>query len=322
MPKRSNDFQRIVYLIQKILGDSAVVQESTFLKDRETGSDVEVDILITGEVGGTSVTIGVECVNRSRPSDIEWMRSMLKKHEDLPIDKSIFVSKEGFTSQAIKKARINGADTLTFAEVETHDWISELKGNDNLKISTCQLTVINTSIKFKEQISQDIMESFSFDALIYCESNPNGISLAEYGSSVVRRHDVFEEVTRHWLSLPKEERKNIFGFTFNITPDEEYEIEFGGICYPVDGFSFKVKGEMEEETPLNFEVVEYNKKVIVYSSFDNIFPESADEHRNAIFTLVEQDGKRSGLLSIPNFKGEGDKEFPMIFPKSNEETNN
>ena len=161
MPKRTNDFQRIVFLIQKILGGSAVVQESALLKDRETGSDVEVDIIIRGDVAGTVIVIGVECVDRSRPSDIEWIRSMLKKHEDLPIDKSIFVSRSGFTRQAKAKAKANGAETLKFEDIENHDWISELKDNANLKISACQLSLLSGTVYFRKKNSNRYFTIYS-----------------------------------------------------------------------------------------------------------------------------------------------------------------
>lgn len=315
MPKRTNDFQRIVFLIQKILGDRAVVQESALLKDRETGNDVEVDILIRGDVAGTTVVIGVECVDRSRPSDIEWVRSMLKKHEDLPIDKPIFVSKAGFTRQAIAKAKANGAETLTFEEVENHDWISELKENANLKIAAYQLSILSGSVNFKQKIPTDILQSVSQDTLIFNKSNLSGIKLSEYGSAVIRRNDVFEESIQHWFKFPKEQRGKSFKFDLNITPDVDTSVEINGERYFVDSFSFKVKAEVTSETPVKVELTSFRGQVVGYSKFQNIFPGSKDKNRNAIFTLIEKDGKLDGLLSIPDYEGNGDKEFQIKLPK-------
>ena len=315
MPKRTNDFQRIVFLIQKILGDRAVVQESALLKDRETGSDVEVDILIRGDIAGTAVVIGVECVDRSRPSDIEWIRSMLKKHEDLPIDKSIFVSNAGFTRQAIAKAKANGAETLTFEEVESHDWIGELKENPNLKIASYQLSILSGSVHFKENISTDILKSVSQDTLVFNKSISSGIKLSEYGSAVIRRNDVFEESIQHWLKLPKEKRGKSFIFDLKIIPDVSTSAEINGERYFINSFSFKVKADVTGETPVKIEVASFKGQVVGYSKFQNIFPGSKNKNRNAVFTLIEKDGKVDGFLSIPNYEGKGDKEFQMKSPK-------
>lgn len=318
MPKRTNNFQRIVFLIQKILGDRAVVQESALLKDRETGSDVEVDILIRGEVTGTEISIGVECVDRSRPSDIEWMRSMLKKHEGLPIDKSIFVSKRGFTDQARAKAKANSAETLTFGEVENHDWIGELK-NKNLKMAAYQLNLLSGSVNFKQRIPTDILQAVSPTTLVFNESIPCGILLCEYGKSMISRKDVFEDSIRYWLKIPKDQRQKSFQLTLSVTPDVDTKVEIYGVRYSIDSFSFEVKGEVPNETPIKVEVASFKGKVVGYSTFQNIFPESKNKDRNAMFTLIEKNGKIEGLLSIPDYEGNGDKEFQMNLsaPKKN-----
>jgi hypothetical protein len=52
MPKRTNDFQRLIYLVRVNLADGATVTESKMLKDRITGTMREVDICIEGSVGG------------------------------------------------------------------------------------------------------------------------------------------------------------------------------------------------------------------------------------------------------------------------------
>jgi len=132
---------------------------------------------------------------------------------------------------------------------------------------------------------------------------------------VVKRKDVFEESVRYWLKLPKEHRKSSFQFDLNISPDVDSAVEINGARFRVDSFSFKVKAEVTNETPVKVETASFSGQVVGYSTFQNIFPGSRDKSRNAIFTLVEKDGKIDGLLSIPDFEGNEDKDFPMTIPE-------
>ena len=66
MPKRSNQFQRLIVSIHHALaGDRAVVEESRELRDRVTGTLREVDIVIESAVGDYPVFLCVECCDRS-----------------------------------------------------------------------------------------------------------------------------------------------------------------------------------------------------------------------------------------------------------------
>src|SRR5258708_339900 len=70
MPKRSNEFQRLVYLVRVNLAAGATVTESKMLRDRSTGLEREVDVCVEGNVGGTTVNVCLECRDHARPADI------------------------------------------------------------------------------------------------------------------------------------------------------------------------------------------------------------------------------------------------------------
>ncbi|WP_454296809.1 restriction endonuclease [Salana multivorans] len=107
MPRRSNDFQRIVYLIQEHLVQGGTVTESAMLVDSSTGREREVDILIAGEILGLSrrVMVGVECRDHKRPQGVEWVEQAHAKREHLPLDVLILASSSGFTKAARIKAQ-------------------------------------------------------------------------------------------------------------------------------------------------------------------------------------------------------------------------
>jgi hypothetical protein len=51
MPKRTNDFQRLVYIVRASLAHGATVTESKMLTDRATKRKREVDVCIEGHIG-------------------------------------------------------------------------------------------------------------------------------------------------------------------------------------------------------------------------------------------------------------------------------
>jgi hypothetical protein len=81
MPKRTNDFQRLVYLIRTNVAGDSTVTESAMLTDRLTGSKREVDVCIDGEVGGHSLMVCIECRDHQRVADVTWVDAMKAKHD-------------------------------------------------------------------------------------------------------------------------------------------------------------------------------------------------------------------------------------------------
>src|SRR5688572_759202 len=105
MPKRTNDFQKLIhYIYSQMVPEGATVTESALLRERSSLAKREVDILIEYEIAGTKLRIAVECRDRSRKDDIEWIDGLIGKYRDLEVDKVIAVSNSGFSSDAIEKA--------------------------------------------------------------------------------------------------------------------------------------------------------------------------------------------------------------------------
>src|SRR5260370_40105366 len=122
MPKRTNPFQQLIHDVHvQLHKGNAQVTESMFLRDRVTGLEREVDIVIEIENGPYRVVIGVECRAHSRKQDIEWVEQAYTKHQNLT-DKLILVSKAGFTPEAIRKAETVGIETITLVEGQPIEW--------------------------------------------------------------------------------------------------------------------------------------------------------------------------------------------------------
>lgn len=121
MPKRSNEFQKLVFLLKQQLADGAIVSESRMLNDVVTGTEREVDIHIETVISSHPVTVSIECIDRKRAADVKWVEEMKAKHERLPTNALVLISRKGFSSEAIKVAKIYNIQTLTFDETTEDD---------------------------------------------------------------------------------------------------------------------------------------------------------------------------------------------------------
>jgi hypothetical protein len=126
MPRRTNEFQRLIALIEAQLAPDAVVRESVLLRDGKSGQQREVDLLIEAASGVHTIRIAVECQDRSRSATAEWIDQLHGKYRDLEVDKVIAVAREGFTLGARKKAEALGIETLALEEADALDWPREI----------------------------------------------------------------------------------------------------------------------------------------------------------------------------------------------------
>jgi hypothetical protein len=128
MPKRSNDFQKLIHFIERQVAPlGASVDESVELIDKVTGKPVEVDILVTIPTAVREIRTAIECRGRGRPETVEWIRELRGKFEHLDVDRVVAVARQGFTAEATAKARIWRIDTLTLAEAGSQDWSATIR---------------------------------------------------------------------------------------------------------------------------------------------------------------------------------------------------
>jgi hypothetical protein len=127
MPKRTDEFQDLIHLLERQLAPAgATVHASRLLQDAASGERREVDIVIEHSTGIHPVRIGIEVIAHKRPASSTWIESIAAKHRDLPIDKTIAVSKSGYYKPALKKAEARKIDALTLEQATDLDWPSKL----------------------------------------------------------------------------------------------------------------------------------------------------------------------------------------------------
>jgi hypothetical protein len=91
----------VIAQVYKDLADD--VEESKPLEDRKAHTDREVDVVITEDVAGVRIKIGVEATDPKRKADLPVVDKLLGKHADLDTHHVIIVSKSGFTGPALRK---------------------------------------------------------------------------------------------------------------------------------------------------------------------------------------------------------------------------
>ena len=157
MPRRTNQFQRLITLINASLAGHAKVVESAMLTDKATGEQREVDVLITTSASGYEVNIAIEVVAHKRKAGTPWVESMHSKHSSLETDKVILVSESGFSAPALKKARFYGFEAVTIDAALTADWkvAAELTATGFFELTTFNYTctlVYESEVGTRQQI--------------------------------------------------------------------------------------------------------------------------------------------------------------------------
>src|SRR5262249_16226085 len=145
MPKRSNDFQRLIARIYEQLTDNGRVRESVMLKEKHSRRTREVDVFVESTVAGSAIRIAVECRDHSRKSDMTWIDQLIGKYSDLPVNHVIAVSRKAFSKNAAARAKANNIEVRTLNQAMETDWPTELArigvGSVNLAVSAKSLCI-------------------------------------------------------------------------------------------------------------------------------------------------------------------------------------
>jgi hypothetical protein len=155
MPKRTNDFQKLISMLTQLLGDNAVVEESKMLTDLASGEEREVDVYAEGTFAGHSVNIGIECRDHQRKQGVKWVEQMHSKHERLPTNLLILVSSSGFTSSAIAKANSDGIKTIAPTQVDS-DLATEVLAS--LGVTVWHITDATLSVTVSANVPTEWLE--------------------------------------------------------------------------------------------------------------------------------------------------------------------
>jgi hypothetical protein len=179
MPRRTNEFQRLIAIIQSHLDAGAEVEESAMLNDLGTGTPREVDVSVRGKIGDNTLIISVECRDRQRPSDVTWINEMHGKHGRLPTNLLVLASHSKFTAEAIRVAKDHGIRLIVLEDVSTEapdrlfPEIKSLWG----KVWSLEIQRVSFVVEATETLAEERVAAFPDTTLFLEDGSPYGTAL-------------------------------------------------------------------------------------------------------------------------------------------------
>ncbi len=303
MPARTNAFQRLVRAIQGHLSRSGTVTESRILHDRDTGSPVEVDIVIEEKIGGHSVLVGIECTSGKRKATIEWYREMRMKHADLPIAKTVLVSEAGFTKEVHRKAAKDNITLLTPGQAQSFKWQSlfaKLKGGT---VADVRFDLRKFSVKFRTPINET--DSIQFGATSIVKGPGIEAPIGDLIVAVAKRAKLTSKIMSKLRAVT--EKNDHFDFSFRV-PEGTY-IDLDGKRMDVDEISatFDIRPRF---LSVDWRPVDFNGQAVATGTFPAgfLFPGSAGD--TVVTVSQEPDDSMKISLLDPS-----DTDIPLdVFP--------
>lgn len=215
MPQRSNDFQRLVYLVRVNLSEGATVTESKLMRDRLTRRLREVDVVVEGFVGSQPVVVSIECRDHKRVADVSWVDAMKTKHDRLATNVLLLASSRGFTREASDVAQKYGIELFTLENQETADFPNLLGPNGSLWFKTFQLSAdkVTARVAKTEYLVSETVAT-SPDNLLYIEDGTELYQIKELVNGLLN-----SDRARNYFSAEGNEEHNRFEITWEPPAD-------------------------------------------------------------------------------------------------------
>jgi hypothetical protein len=217
VPRRSNDFQRLVYLVRVNLADGAKVTESKMMRDRLTKRFREVDVVIEGMVGHQPVVLAIECRDHKRVADVTWIDMMKTKHDRLNTHALFLASRMGFTPEAKDVAEKYGIELFSLEDVETADIPAMLGPGGSLWLKSVSITVEKVTARVA-QVGNLAVESVatSPDNLLYLQDEAEFCQVRELVEGLLKSPHA-----RDYLLVEAREEHVWFEFVWESPTDHE-----------------------------------------------------------------------------------------------------
>ncbi len=307
-------------MLQRQLAGEATVTESKFLRNQDTGAEVEVDIVIETTIGGVPLVIGVECTATKRPANIEWIHQIYGKHHALPVNATVLVSKSGYTKSALVQADAFKIRAMTVDEAEAASWIDLVEDLGQLALGAFEFKMKSCTVHYERIPASAPNLTLSPDILVMRGLSDDPIRFADLANSIIGDPRVAKEVMINWLAIPKDQRSKQFPFTVNWCPSESTIIRTQeGWQYQISNLDLEVVANVTT-APLSLTPGKFSGTDIAYGAAENIFMQSGSKEREVVVTLSRnEEGHVSGSLMVPKFEGGDDRVFDMTIVNENKQ---
>ncbi|WP_321941662.1 restriction endonuclease [Paraburkholderia tropica] len=230
MPQRTNHFQKLVKVITTQLGGEHVqVIESAMLYDREADCEREVDILVVGNIASSTIKIGIECTAKKSPVDVRIIEGFKDKHRKLGINKTIVVSKSGFTRSAKICAETNHISALTIRSAEKENWSQVYEKLKGLSVYGRSYSFRSISLTFEKE---NAPHQFIINAETEVFFDSKWISIFEFGTTLFTSLKVSEKAFKEMMENEKNNPDPYVEVGFDLGLQYEFRDTTGCVVKP------------------------------------------------------------------------------------------
>lgn len=222
MKEKGTQFERTMRLIQEAFKDSASTQIlSNYKIPNESGNNREIDILIISKINDFEIYIAIECKDYSKKIPVEKIEAFQSKCDRIKqINKKIFISSNGFQSDAINSATYYGIELLTATEL-SRDYLENLLPIRQLKPEI--LPIINNSVLHFDSSEENLKEIQKiFNGEIYNETDGliTSINIILNEAIIKYRREIFGLALFEWMKMDNKNNEEItfpvnFGLQFS-----------------------------------------------------------------------------------------------------------
>lgn len=287
MPARSNHFQKLVKAINHHLAPAgAKITESAMLHDSEAETDREIDILVESTILNCSLKIGIECTTESAPLDVRKIESFKEKHRKVGINKTIVVSKNGFSESAKKYAEKNNIRLLTFKAAQKENWAKKFERLQGLSIYGRNYVLRSVSAIIEKHHATP---EFSFDSGTVVSTTGGQIPLTKFAGDLFISAEIGKRAFKELIENEKNGNAPWVEVGFDLLEQFEFTDSAGRTARPKS--IAIVMGYKSNYRSLEAKQVEYDGKDIVVGGF-------FDKDGCAHVAIGEVDGRLSGTLEV------------------------
>jgi hypothetical protein len=204
-----SDRQLVQLLVKLLAGSSASVKAPGTLPHMDTGALRAVDVLVESMVHGERIFQAYEVAEKVGLIDVEWVESMVRKHERLPTHHLYLVSRSGFTDEAAAIARKTPRCTHVVLEQPFVDAPPAIFADE----VTLSLVRGVAQLRVREGELRELRVNVDQDVAIFDEHGTDRGSLWALCVNLVRSPVVGEEVSKVAHSHPRREEMTWFTLT-------------------------------------------------------------------------------------------------------------
>lgn len=240
MPKRTNDFQEFVTLVQKALVPSgAEVTESALVDVPGMSEPREIDVLIETAVGPYHMKIAVEAKDHRRKMDSTQFESLMGKYlveGGVKVNKVVIVTHNGYFAPVIQRAKQLGVELLTLAEAKNVDWARFRKPVTPFKTfpRICDIEV-------SPPISDVPLDQLLQDGKVFCSHGTCFGNVRQFAAYLLRENvfknqlEVLRQIDEAARTAPEGKKGKV-----EFKPDHPHVIRLIDSEFPLDTLTFFV----------------------------------------------------------------------------------